>query len=858
MAISIKRAVTGVLGGVPGLANIGVGADKAHVAGNPTWTNSGLWFDYADNGASQGTAWFSKTGANTGTMLPWGLGGIAAYAKPAFASGEVFLAAAAGQNGPFFGLLGTAERAAITTVATDGASAAELEYEAGLLGSYGLMFYTDESAFSSVANPTVTPENSTARSISRYTTYANGTTKNEYRVQSVNSGGFRPGLVLTQGNYDGVEQILPTTFASIAAHIGVNEWYEIGTWARRSTAYNLANGEARLFMNGRCVARQTGALIWPGSNAPSSVAAPSLLEHFMSGLYGWTPIVGITPCFCAPYQVRAVPDADISEALPERWEQNATRDLAIQRLWPCMFPNVGNELTITSPNGGAIPTSGRLVNVGGVYPARSEAILRGTAGTTWVTRSRPVWDASKPGQNPFNASGWVTVSFTMDTPNAGVSTFELRNAADNASLCTVVIDDTGTGSVTINGQPWLAGRVQVPADMRWGVIMQVSAGQAVVGLVNLSGLNFDATSFRTRAVACSYAAGQGLGPMQLTKTSGVGARPMAHGALGVWRHLCMIFGDSYNGANASENHAISALNQGTKTLTVANMGARAPQAGDRFYIEGSAGGANDGTYTVASATATTITTVEALPSSSATGSVNLVYPRLHSINRIGQFFPSGADCESIPGGYDPCPFGMDTLRGFACCVFLARSGNRATDLLSTVLPQCSDVVAPWVVMPCFVVNDTNATTTEAAMETQARSIAQTHTSIAQWVEARGGKVVLTEAPNLVDAGSVVNGVANRFRRRTPEQVGPIVESQLAEVQTRPGSMFFARCVRRIDRNGLALTDGIHVDSPGDRQIAYETHAALQAQKGAPGSNLDGSVRKRSRGGGRGPVLSALA
>lgn len=69
--------------------------------------------------------------------------------------------------------------------------------------------------------------------------------------------------------------------------------------------------------------------------------------------------------------------------------------------------------------------------------------------------------------------------------------------------------------------------------------------------------------------------------------------------------------------------AVGAVNQGTKTFTISNSNRPGATVipGSTFSITGSTG--NDGTYTVASATPTEVTTVEAIPDATADGTFNV-------------------------------------------------------------------------------------------------------------------------------------------------------------------------------------------------------------------------------------------
>ncbi|MDI1345256.1 MAG: hypothetical protein PSV22_14310, partial [Pseudolabrys sp.] len=533
-----------------------------------------------------------------------------------------------------------------------------------------------------------------------------------------------------------------------------------------------------------------------------------------------------------------------------------TRGMALRRLWPAAFVNA--PLAISTSDGGTLPTAGRTINISGSFPGRKEFIYRGNA-KNFQTLTPNIWDGSAA-STPFGAAGWTHVGFMSATPNKGVQTFRVMHPDLSQVLCAVEIDDGVGKTIKINGTTVMSTVSEVPNDTRFQVIVSLKGGQAVVTIHNLSTDSKNSQMVRTFAVSSIYVAGNAIGPAKINSTCAATANAwVAHGAVGVWSKFCVVSGDSFSSSAILEQYAVSGVVTGTKTITVATMGTRIPTAGDKLFWTGSAGAVNDGVYTVASATATTIVTVEVIPNSSATGSIDLVYPRYHTTSqRLGVYIPATGDCDAIPDHYDPCPFGMDALAGFHELLNMARSGGKMSEDIANVLPQCTNIPNPWFIAQCFVVNDTTATVSESAMNTQAISLAAQAKAYAQWVVDRGGKIVLTDAPNSPDAGVVMNGTANRFRRRTMAQVSVHLPRLLADIKASAGSVLYAPIIRRLDSNAVIMTDGLHIDASTGVLLGYELHASLQALKGADGFNTDGSIKAvAASGAGQGVMRSVM-
>lgn len=840
MAIKNIRIITGIAGGVGALLNVGTGADKTWPSsGNPTFANSGCYYTFAE-----GTGLFQLLGANAGTFKPWGTG---ADAKPAGATGNSFIEMPSAHTGQCVAFMANTDSTALNSTLTDGAGTAEIDFENGYLVSCWVQWWTDETTFSSLAGSLSPAHNPGALSMHEFKG-AVGSTKYQTRMNPYNVGGFAPSIVLSDGGYTGTNTYIVGTggFSSSLpnGHLAFNRWYKFQVWARRATGAAATDGEIRVYLSGRLVFQMTNVNVWATDG--------NYLETFFGLLSGFTTArTGCRFRYACPIKVQSVPEADLPTAVTEEWTENTTRDMAMRRLWPVQFTK--DRWSVTSPNGGTLPTIGRVINTGGTFPGRAEAIFRGTSGKKWTSEFPSIWDGTI-GTKVAGPDGRVHVNFLSAVPNGGKVTWRVYAADNTTELIKVLFDDSGTGTLQINGSTVLTGRTALPANSRWQLMASLKAGECRVTLHNLADASKLASMARTITVSSIYDGGA-IGKPTYEIEIGSGGGSMSHQGAGAWARPCALFGDSYKSSNTTEPYAVSAVNQGTKTVTVGTMGSRNPSAGDKVYWTGSAGNVNDGTYTVASSTATTVTFVESIPNASVSGSINLVWPQFHcAAQRLGSYIIQSGDADSIPNGYDPCPFGMTILAGFHAAINFARSGCTQEQDLVNWLPNCTELPPLWALSECFVVNSTTATATEANMNAEAISVAANKRLLTDWVASRGGTMVTTDSPNLQDAGFVVNGTANRFRRRTPRQIDEIYKADLRSVV---GNVFHASTMSRLDANAVNLTDGIHVDPATALLQGYELHAGLNAQKGAPGFNLDGSIKRTRRSSG-GPVVSPLA
>ena len=854
MAITDKRIINGT-----GSGDVGTGTGKLWpTAGNPTFANSGLYYTFVE-----GTGLFERTGAATGTFKPWGSG---ADAKPSWASGPSFIELPSNHpsgtvyNGQCVAFFTNNDVKLLHNNSTDGSTQAELDFEAGYLITCGIQWWTDEAAHAWLEGSESPVHNPGALGFHAYQN-ANADTRYQLRMNPYNVGGFSPSIVLSNGGYVTGETVLAgvggfnagvpfTTPGNPNGHIAPNRWKKFQAWVRRSTTAGGTDGEIRAWLNGRMVSRSVGVNVFPTGTF-------AYLESFFGLLAGFTSArAGLRFRYCCPIKVQVVPEADLAIAVPEEWDDNTARGMDVRRLWP--IRQVVDRVTITALNGGTPPTASRMVNTGGTYPGRSELIFRGTSGHRFLVEFPSVW-AAAAGNRPFGSKGWTHVNFESVVPDGGKITCRLLDADGITELGKLLLDDTGTGAVELNGVQVLAGRVQFPDKRRWQPVFHLRPGELRVTLHDLSDDTGLATMCRTFKTATSYTTDDEIGKPTIELEIGAGNRPLKIGKAGVWANCSAIIGDSYGSSNVTEYYAVSAVNQGTKTVTVPDMLTRVPTAGDRVYWALSTSGVNDGTYTVASATATTITFVEAIPNASVSGSINLVWPQYHvAAQRLGIYLGQGSDCDGIPNGYDAAPFGMTTLAGFNAVLNLARSGKALERDLLYVLPGCADLPLDTCVIQGYTVNSTTATATEAAMNAQAVAVAANQRLLIEALLARGARVIKSDSPNLQDAGSVVNGSANRWRRITPRQVDEALVVQLPDIAADDGKLFWVATLARIDANGVTLADGIHIDAATALRMGYQLHAGLAASKLMTGRNADGSIkRSRRRGGGLRSVFPSV-
>lgn len=837
MAISDKIIVTGTAGGEAGMVNVGTGRNVTWpTSGNPTFALTGVLFVGTDNGGV--SAVNITTAADRGTLKPWGTG---ADAKPHWATGPGFVECPQSVTGRRFSLISDSEAAALNSELTDGLGQAEIDFEGGYLFTVGFQLYTDPSTIQHTAEPTITPANAPGMQSMHEFVNGGGSTLGQFRINPTNVGGFRPGALIANGGYTSQgEDWLPSNQGSPYGHLCFNEWYPLQVWIRRATSNGANDGEIRWYLGKTLVSRQTGVNIWVATNAWR-------LEHWASLGSGWnTARTGLQFRWCAPLKIQAVPEADLPNALIDCWQRNTELGLDLRRLWPVQCPVY--PITLTTVTGTpTVPTFGRTINAGGVFPGICELPLAGDAGEEQMIEFPAVWDGDSD-TTPFGPDGWTHISLNTFFPNGGRLAFRVRNAADSANIAEVVFDDSGTGSFTINGVSTLTGRTDLPEKKRWQIVLSLTAGETRVTLVNQTTDSLtDATLCKVFTSANTYVAGTAIGKPQASGRN-VNAMCVRAGSCSVHAEYTVTVGDSFTSAGSATNtYAISGVNQGTKTFTVATMQSgttrtRRPVAGDSVLVTGT----NAGWYTVASATDTTITVVEAIPSATADGAVDLGSPVIHCLaNRLAQHFPNRYDSDAIAPHYR---FGHPLLDNFLNklhpLVNLARSGGRLTELLTSILPNCTLMPKPKVLSMCFDVNDTTATTTAVSMIAQAKSLADNKKLLIDWVIARGGKIILTEGMNGQNAGVVLNGWAPRFRRVTPVQVWQNLEYLVRALTNADRNVTMLRPPAFMPAGSITMAgDGLHPDSATAIDYDAAMHLAAEATENSYGVNAnDGTIQ----------------
>jgi hypothetical protein len=837
MAITDKFIVTGTAGGEAGMVNVGTGRNVTWpTSGNPSFANSGILFVGTDGGGV--SAVNITTASDRGTFKPWGTG---ADAKPHWATGPGFVECPQAVTSRRFSMISDSEADTLNSVLTDGAGQAEIDFEGGYLFTVGFQIYTDPSTIQHTAEPTITPANAPGMQSIHEVVNAVGSPFGQLRINPTNSGGFRPGNLIANGGYvSQSEDWLASNQGAPYGHIPFNEWYPLQVWIRRSTTSGSNDGEIRWYLGKTLISRATGVNLWITTNWR--------LQHWASLLSGWTTArTGVQFRWCAPLKIQAVPEADLPNALIDCWQRNTALGLDLRRLWPMLAPVY--PVTITTVTGTpTAPTFGRTINAGGVFPGIMELPLAGDANEEQMIELPPVWDGVTA--NPFGTGGWVHISLNTVFPNGGRAAYRIRNAADSANIAEVVFDDSGTGSFSINGVSTLTGRTALPEKKRWQIVLSIKAGETRVTLVNQTTDSLaDTTLCRVYTSANTYVANTAIGKPQVSGRN-INAMCVRAGSVSVHAEYTVTVGDSFtSAASAANTFAISGVNQGTKTFTVATMqsGAsrtRRPVPGDSVLISGATG--NNGWYTVASATDTTIVVVEAIPSATADGSVNLGAPEIHCLaNRLAQHMPNRYDSEAIAPHYR---FGHPLQDNFFDrihpLVNLARSGGRLTELLTNILPNCLLMPNPKAVCMCFDVNDTTNTTTYTSAVSQAKTLSDNKKLLVDWFIARSGRIILLEGINGQNAGVVLNGWDARFRRVTMGQVWQNLEHRVRSEVASDTNVAMLRPPAFMPAGSITMAgDGLHPDSATALDYMAAAHFAAEASENTYGVNAnDGTVQ----------------
>lgn len=858
-SFSTIRRVTGQQGGVGGVVNVGSNTDKTWpTSGNPddggatpANTNYGCFNSFAGD-----TGWFEKTGANAGTFIAWDAN-VADKKKPSWAvAGPSFIELPAATAGQFVSWITTAMATSLNSTASSAAGSgatAEEDFEAGYAWRCLLQFYVDESAYQPVT--TLVPEHDSASgSGGNIILHGNnaGSQWFQGKVSTRNVAGFLPGLVMSCSNLTGAETTLQlkggASSSRANSHLRVNRFYDIGMRAKRDTSSGGNAGKVQIFVNGQLVIECTGVPVW------TTVA--SRLVQFMGLGNEFVAISGIKLRWAPTMELMVVPDASIATAFPWRWEQNVDDGSHLRRLWPVQF--VGYPCVISAYNGSpTLPTAGRINVVGGLYPGIAEVEFSGSTNDVTLSTFPAVWDGVDNGDTPFGADGYTHISLTWCIPNSGKVTLEIRKGDDTTVINSITLDDTGSGALIVDGNTILSGRTAIPAKKRWQIVASISPGTTKVTIHNLSADSIDSTLCRVFSVTNTYTAGGTIGKPLVFCNITTGFRP-THASVSVHSSYDIVLGDSWSDGACAEAYTISGVNQGTKTFTCSTMGSRNPPAGRLINV---VGGANAGTYTVASSTSTTVVVVEAIPSATVAGSVDLCAPILHcSMNGVMTPFPDRDDAQGIPGAWMPTPFGMENsvLHGFHPLIHLARSGGKLTELINNVLPNCTEMPNPMALVPAFDVNDTTATTTDVLAQAQVDTLAANKETLARWIAARGGTTILLGSPNLEDqsgGNASFTGWANRFRRTT---TGNVLDALLLRVADRYVPRLHPINVPAFaELLELDTSDALHLSESSGQKYTVAAFRGAKRRRTATNLNTDGSMRRLSGGARTGAVGSAI-
>ena len=857
MAISDKVVITGTAGGEAGLTNVGTNANNTWpTSGNPTYATTGLLQQGTDGGGM--SALNITTAANRGTLTPWSV----SDPKPTLMTGPSFLRMPAAHVNAAFTLLSDAMSTALNSTAASapgGGATAEEEFEGGYLFTCWFRIYTDPSAIQHTAEPTITPPHNPGVMAFHDVQTSGGSSFGQFRGNFYNLAGFRPSVYVSNGNYTSqTEDVLPISGGGGSSlplgHLNVNEWYPIQVWVKRATGAAATDGEIRWYCGGALVMRTTGITTWWATNAWR-------LQYFAGMLAGYTTArTGIQFDFGCPIKFQAVPEADLPTAIITNWQRNSELSLDLRRHWPVMCPVHPVKITTVTGTPTA-PTFGRTLNISGVYPGMCELPLGGDANEEAMVEFPAVYDGTNA--TPFGDEGWTYISLDTVNPQGSRVAWRVRNAADNANLIECVFDDSGTGTFSINGTQVLSGRTRLPAHTRWQLVLALhqSGGQARVAIAEISTATFTVRALEWFDATTTYAGGA-IGKPQASVRN-VNAATGRIGACSVFASNSWVLGDSFSGdAMAVNTYAISGVNQGTKTFTVATMQSgsaksRKPVPGDSIKVTGSTG--NDGWYTVASASDTTIVVVEAIPSATANGSVDLTAPALASLaNRLGQMIPCRDGASAIAPHYlRNHPLLTSPLRGFHGLFVLARSGQSLSQFITNVLPSCELSPPVKALMMCFDVNDTSNTTTPAAMIAQAKALAENKKLIADWIALRGGLLIHSAAFNGENVSGVMSGWSARFRRVTMAQSYQIFRDLVKADRKLDGHVVLLEPDSFLASGALRMTgDGLHPDNGSAQDYVTGMFLSYEALVTLPGFSSVGAILSTA-GRRRGAIGSAI-
>lgn len=713
-----------------------------NVGTGTTFANTGLRF--GGDGAAYASA------GNKGTLIAWGSG---KNAKPSWATGPGFIETSSTN---------------LSFEAIDDALITRAICEDGLEFSCGIQF-SIESAYVTGTTP---PDNTGVIAIHSGSGTGEPTT-GHFRMLSHNvAPGWTPSLSIEQGTFTGTARRVFAALGGSATSpcwaLDFNKWYKFRARVRSATIDADPTGEVQYWINDQLVATWT--------NVDTYYTDPTRLVTFCGLLNGYTSVIsGVRVRHCGPYQVRRVPQADIQSTGTIDWTPNTTSGRDLARFWPVVWNGIGSPSQMTGA--ATSPTLGELNSTGGVQPGRYVRIINGIAGNGFSSPFPDVW-GGLAADTPFR-NGRTFINFgDLCCKNLGTISAAIY-AADNV---TKIIDCTIDGTAntfTVNGTQ-LASGLATPA--RWQILVQLSAGSAVIILQNVTSNAIAADVMRSWPISCSYAGGA-IGKTEIYGTfSGPGY--MGHGDVTVHRKLTIAMTDSYASAEAF-------------------MGAP-------------------------------MTTTYSMPAIQCNS------------NHLGGYFLQLACGECIPDGHDPLPYeagiGVSGVPGITIGLNAARSGYRLSQAETHFWPAIRRLSGCRYLLLMGDVNDTTATTTDDLMISQANTLAERKKRLVEMAVATDSEVLFINGINLQNISTMSDGTdPNNVRRRiTPAMVASVLESKVQSVRNVAGKVRIANIAnRQSDTVAFISADGVHPTN--SNTLIFYAHAEWDQNKSRAGYASDGTL-----------------
>lgn len=724
------------------------------VATGTTFANTGLRF--GGDGAAYASA------GNKGTLIAWGSG---KNAKPSWATGPGFIETSSTN---------------LSFEAIDDALITRAICEDGLEFSCGIQF-SIESAYVTGTTP---PNNTGVIAIHSGTGTGEPTT-GHFRMLSHNvAPGWTPSLSIEQGTFTGTaRRVFPALGGAATSPcwpLDFNKWYKFRARVRSATVDGALTGEVQYWINDQLVATWT--------DVDTYYTDPTRLVTFCGLLNGYTSVIsGVRVRHCGPYEVRRVPQADIQSAVSIDWTPNTTAGRDLRRFWPVVWNGLGSPSKMTGS--ATSPDLGELNSTGGVQPGRYVRIISGIAGNNFVSPFPTIWTGSA-GDDPFR-NGRTFINFgDLCCKNLGYIG-AIIYASDNVTpIIDMTIDGAGSlgaaNTFNINGAPVATG---LATNSRWQIIVQLSAGAAVVMLQNVTSNAIAADVIKTFSVSCSYAGGA-IGKSEIY---GVFSGPgyMGHGDVSVHSKLTIAMTDSYASAEAF-------------------MGAP-------------------------------MTTTYAMPDIQC------------NANHLGGYFLQLACGECIPDGHDPIPYedgvGISGVPGITIGLNAARSGFQLSQAETYFWPELERLRGCRYLVLMGDVNDTTATTTDDLMIAQANTLAERKKRLVEMAVATDSEVLFIDGVNLQNTGAVMaDGVdANNVRRRkTPAMVAAVLPAKVASVRGVSGRVRIAHIANRQDDTVAFIgADGVHPTNSNN--LVFYAHAEWDQNKSRAGYASDGTLLQANSG-----------